>query len=129
MTALAGAAMKAVAQRHDRIVVDTSVVCRIVNLLESLNLNNHQTILKWRQFQKTENVRQRCDKRFALHEQSESGRDSAAVHTAFVIAASKVNRFALAVPTAGAIDVKIWTQFTVGPVMNSASTHVNVKNR
>jgi hypothetical protein len=40
-----------------------------------------------------------------------------------------VNRFALAVPTAGAIDVKIWTQFTVGPVMNSASTHVNVKNR
>ena len=78
---------------------------------------------------KNRNACQRCNKRFALREQSESGRDSAAVHTAFVIAASKVNRFALAVSTAGAIYVKIWTQFTVGPVMNSASIDVNVKNR
>ena len=75
------------------------------------------------------NACQRCNKRVALREQSESGRDSAAVHTAFVIATSKVNRFALAVPTAGAIDCKLWTQFTVGPVMNSASVDVNVNNR
>ena len=62
------------------------------------------------------NACKRCNKRVAQREQNESGRDSAAVHTAFVIAASKVNRFALAVPTAGAIDVEIWTQFTVGSV-------------
>ena len=62
------------------------------------------------------NACKRCNKRVAQREQNESGRDSAAVHTAFVIAASKVNRFAVAVPTAGAIDVEIWTQFTVGPV-------------
>ena len=62
------------------------------------------------------NACQRCNKRVALREQSESGRDSAAVHTAFVIAASKVSRFAFAVLTAGAIDVEIWTQFTVGSV-------------
>jgi len=69
-----------------------------------------------RAFQTAEIACQRCNKRVALREQSELGRDSAAVHTAFVIAASKVNRFALAVPTAGAIDCKLWTQFTVGPV-------------
>ena len=62
------------------------------------------------------NACQRCNKRVALREQSESGLDPSAVHTAFVIAASKVSRFALAVPTAGAIDVEIWTQFTVGSV-------------
>ena len=62
------------------------------------------------------NACKRCNKRVAQREQSESGSDSAAVHTAFVIAASKVSRFALAVSTAGAMDVKIWTHFTVGPV-------------
>ena len=62
------------------------------------------------------NACKRCNKRVAQREQNESGSDSAAVHTAIVIAASKVNRFALAVPTAGAIDVEIWTQFTVGSV-------------
>ena len=62
------------------------------------------------------NACKRCNKRVAQREQNESGSDSAAVHTAFVIAASKVSRFALAVPTAGAIDCKLWTQFTVGPV-------------
>ena len=65
---------------------------------------------------KNRNACQRCNKRFALREQSESGRDSAAVHTAFVIAASKVIRFAFAVPTAFEIDFKLWNQFTVGPV-------------
>jgi hypothetical protein len=46
--------MKAVAQRHERIVVDTSVVCRIVKSLESKTQNNRQTILKWRQFRTAE---------------------------------------------------------------------------
>ena len=62
------------------------------------------------------NACKRCNKRVAQREQNESGRDSAAVHTAFVIAASKVNRFAFAVPTAFEIDFKLWNQFTVGPV-------------
>ena len=62
------------------------------------------------------NACKRCNKRVAQREQSESGSDSAAVHTAFVIAASKVSRFALAVLTAGAIDCKLLIQFTIGPV-------------
>ena len=62
------------------------------------------------------NACKRCNKRVAQREQNESGRDSAAVHTAFVIAASKVSRFAFAVLTAGEIDFKLWIQFTIGPV-------------